>query len=521
MQNSNDSIARQSVPEPTNVDLLTVSVQEFGPIAQATVNLRPLTIFVGRSNTGKTYLSKLIYAIHKTFSGFPQVPLTAWHLVPVGTIKSINSILKLFREQRQNESGQQEIRNVVYQYFKNSQRSVKDQMLEEMERCFNTDNILSTRRTRSKSGSFKIEVSRRGTLKEIWNILITSKKNSVSVDAKFNANSIEFADSSYEDFISSIRQHDPAISPKSKEEFLDSIYGGLGKFIRKLKYPDSGFRQDSYFLPANRGGILEIHKFVADIWLSQIPNLGSKNLPALQPLPKTTVDFIRTMLMVENRSGSFLRQKKGNNATSLEDIAKFIEDELIDGKLQANLSSGSAYPVFEYVPTHAKRPLKLDAASAMVSELAPIILIARSCLYPFDLLIIEEPEAHLHPGALPLIANCLARLVRNNVRVLITTHSDWLLKSLRNLILEGDLIESGHSEQNVSNDSYLLRSEVGTWEFSETSDLSGTTVDEIRFNEFDGIEPSEIERISDSLYNESVAIRNLINIPTLGSRING
>ena len=147
----------------------------------------------------------------------------------------------------------------------------------------------------------------------------------------------------------------------------------------------------------------------------------------------------------------------------------------------------------------------------MVSELAPIIVIARSHLEPYDLLIIEEPEAHLYPGALPLIAKCLARLVRSKVRVLITTHSDWLLKSLRNLILEGDLVELGLSSQNRSNDSYLLRSEVGAWEFSASSEFDGTKVKEITFDEFDGIEPSEIERISDSLYNESVTIRNKKN----------
>ena len=36
-----------------------VSVQDFGPIAEAPIDLRPLTVFVGPSNTGKTYLATL------------------------------------------------------------------------------------------------------------------------------------------------------------------------------------------------------------------------------------------------------------------------------------------------------------------------------------------------------------------------------------------------------------------------------------------------------------------------------
>ena len=51
-----------------------LEVQDFGPIAQASVELRPLTVFVGPSNTGKTYLSLLIYALHRMFEGFPPLP---------------------------------------------------------------------------------------------------------------------------------------------------------------------------------------------------------------------------------------------------------------------------------------------------------------------------------------------------------------------------------------------------------------------------------------------------------------
>ena len=52
-----------------------VSVKDFGPIEQANVSLRPLTVFVGPSNTGKTYLATLLYALHRIFCGFPQLPI--------------------------------------------------------------------------------------------------------------------------------------------------------------------------------------------------------------------------------------------------------------------------------------------------------------------------------------------------------------------------------------------------------------------------------------------------------------
>ena len=48
---------------------LELDVTNFGPIIKATVDLRPLTVFVGPSNTGKSYLAILIYALHRHFSG--------------------------------------------------------------------------------------------------------------------------------------------------------------------------------------------------------------------------------------------------------------------------------------------------------------------------------------------------------------------------------------------------------------------------------------------------------------------
>ena len=48
---------------------LELSVRDFGPISEANIDLRPMTVFVGPSNTGKSYLAILIYALHGFFAG--------------------------------------------------------------------------------------------------------------------------------------------------------------------------------------------------------------------------------------------------------------------------------------------------------------------------------------------------------------------------------------------------------------------------------------------------------------------
>ncbi len=53
---------------------LQLEVSYFGPIAKANIDLRPLTVFVGPSNTGKSYLAILIYALHKHFGADNWMP---------------------------------------------------------------------------------------------------------------------------------------------------------------------------------------------------------------------------------------------------------------------------------------------------------------------------------------------------------------------------------------------------------------------------------------------------------------
>ena len=49
--------------------MLTISVKNFGPIAEGSVDLKPLTIFVGPSNTGKSYMATAVYAVMRAVEG--------------------------------------------------------------------------------------------------------------------------------------------------------------------------------------------------------------------------------------------------------------------------------------------------------------------------------------------------------------------------------------------------------------------------------------------------------------------
>ena len=62
----------EDMDDLTKQDSLELEVANFGPIVEAKIDLRPLTVFVGPSNTGKSYLAILIYALHRFFSFFSE-----------------------------------------------------------------------------------------------------------------------------------------------------------------------------------------------------------------------------------------------------------------------------------------------------------------------------------------------------------------------------------------------------------------------------------------------------------------
>ena len=188
------------------------------------------------------------------------------------------------------------------------------------------------------------------------------------------------------------------------------------------------------------------------------------------------------------------KHKQSENEVS--HLSTTLESDVIKGQI-ISPSSQNGYPVFRYHPFDTKEEIRLTQASSMVTEIAPLVLYLRSLVQPGDTLIIEEPEAHLHPGAQADIAVILARLVRAGVKVIITTHSDWLLQEIGNLILEG-LIDEKTDEQP----SWLRPEEVGAWHFQKDE-----PVKEIAFHPRKGFSPKDYQDVAERLYNRSVNLQ--------------
>ena len=79
--------------------------------------------------------------------------------------------------------------------------------------------------------------------------------------------------------------------------------------------------------------------------------------------------------------------------------------------------------------------IPLHLASSSARGLSDLYFFLRHVARKDHLLIIDEPEGHLDTANQIRLARLLARMVRAGLRVLLTTHSDYLVKEINNLVM--------------------------------------------------------------------------------------
>ena len=120
---------------------------------------------------------------------------------------------------------------------------------------------------------------------------------------------------------------------------------------------------------------------------------------------------------------------------ALRDVTDMMESSVLNGSVVVRSAKAINYPDFLYRPNGWKSELQLMNASSMVSEMTPLILYLRYVVDEGQTLIIEEPKSHLHPKMQIQLTRLLALLVQAGIKVIVTTHSDWVVSCLNNIVL--------------------------------------------------------------------------------------
>ena len=88
----------------------------------------------------------------------------------------------------------------------------------------------------------------------------------------------------------------------------------------------------------------------------------------------------------------------------------------------------------EYLYSTEHGELPISAAAASVREIAPLALLVERTNISKVAMLIEEPEAHLHPIKQRMMADILSCFINAGTYMQITTHSDYFLRRLNELM---------------------------------------------------------------------------------------
>ena len=282
-----------------------------------------------------------------------------------------------------------------------------------------------------------------------------------------------------------------------RKSFVAKLMSGLSANI--ASYFANPISQPAHYLPADRTGVMHAHKVVVGS-LIRGASRGIHPTRTLPALSGVVADFIEQLLELGDLSS---RRKRLN-----ENLTQRLEKEILSGSIR-NEKSETGYPVFSYQPTGWKEDLPLMNTSSMVSELAPVVLYLRHVVSPGEVLIIEEPESHLHPGMQVAFIRHLAAAVRSGIRIIITTHSEWVLEELANLVRLSELSES--DRKGIGGADYALSpDQVGTWLFEPKKRPRGSIVKEMPLDVDYGGFRSDYDDIAIGTHNDWATISNRI-----------
>ncbi len=251
----------------------------------------------------------------------------------------------------------------------------------------------------------------------------------------------------------------------------------------------------AFYLPAGRNGAMQTHS------VSVKGSIGRAAMAARQPpaLSGVFADFLEQLIDLGRLSH--------RPDTPGEEHARRIEEMVLGGSVHMNKSEVVDYPAFTYRPEGWKHSLPLMNAASMVSELTPVVLYLRYLMKPGHALVVEEPESHLHPAMQVEFTRRLASLVKSGMRVVLTTHSEWVLEELSNLVLASALPEE--RRKGIGGAAFALRKEeVGVWAFSRRMRSRGTIVQQVTLEESGGLYSSGFDGVSTRTYNDWVRITN-------------
>lgn len=384
---------------------MIIKLRNIGPIVATEFELGKLSVISGRNNTGKTYVTYLLYCFLDFWTNVYVLPLdekVRHDLVSSGNatldlhtyVLDANDILKRASKVFSQPHNLSRVFASEIERFKNSEIVVEVNN-DEIE--LNNDvlhNVDFSFGTKNKS-YLKVERD-----KNLLNIKLLVESIDISV-----SDSLDILERAISDIIKKI-----VFSSVIPAPFISSAERtGSAIFQKELDFATSK--------------LVEVLRDKEKIKYFQPFNF-LRSVSSEYPIPvRRNVDFIRGLSSIEKKR-SFIYEEYPSILKDFSDI--------IGGSYKIDKKNSSIY----YIPSKNKKlKLMMAESSSCVRSLLDLGYYIKHIAQKGDLLMIDEPEMNLHPENQIKVSKLFARLINAGLKIYITTHSDYILKELSTLVV--------------------------------------------------------------------------------------
>ncbi len=394
-----------------------LSVKNFGPINEAEINISPLTIFVGKNSSGKSFLSSLIHSLSNPFNHnthrFPAHSLNY-------LIKNNPELLKDFEDKFEDylkskpsfadESFSYSLNDFIKLIDKGFGKCYVKLIENELKNNWKTNiNNLN----RMKQYPFELKYNGITFVNENGKLIIPNFSDKIGnlFKAINFINPIGVKISTDEKYIHINLDYSLWMKMYGDDETISLaqlIYVlVVNKLIKKLQI-------NSYYIPVDGKIFNDFNSFVAD------KVNGSIDSSTIEK------EFLTNLLKVNEATpeGYFYN------------LACELENEINKGEIQ--IKTGDLKDEIVFIDYKNNMEFDLNLVSSSVHELIPIIIYLKYYLNKGDILIIEEIENHLHPENQLILVKYLVKALNQGLNIILTTHSDYILEKFNNLIQLGN-----------------------------------------------------------------------------------
>ena len=407
---------------------MKLSIEGFGPIKKPVViEPKALTLLCGANNTGKTYALYVLNAL-----------MDSRFLTPFDFSKTHAKSLfedKHFSVHTDSLLGVSALRH--------AERTIAHGLKSTLPRFFVAESKLT------ESAKFAIDLDHA----EIAAVTAITLKINWS-GATADEGVIHLAGTSHEQVTVSIS----GTWPSSQQ-----VEDALNRLLMQLYLPQRKGRD--FLLPAERSGINLFFRELNSRRAALLRHVTSQTLDTNELLkdiivsryPQPIHDYIEFL----NSQPEIKRQE-----SDFADLAAWLQKEVLRAKYKVD-----RYGDISIAPLRSGAEVGLHLGSSTVKTFFGLWSYLNHLARTGDWLMIDEPELNLHPQNQLAIAQLLAQLVNRGIRVVVSTHSDYMVRAWGNLIMLGDQDFEGRddlaAQYALPATQWLTSSQVSAYEFND------------------------------------------------------